>query len=311
MTPKRTKNEGKGHQFGGDWTTRKLEVLAGYLQSYTTALKDKPTAANPFRKAFIDAFAGTGYRDARRDEKAEHPQSLLFPDLAAQEPQELLDGSARLALQTTPPFDRYIFIERSPERCTHLEALKNEFPDQADRIDIQQGDANERIQALCGKSKDWRSHRAVLFLDPYGMQVEWKTIEAIASTKAIDLWLLFPLGIGVNRLLKKSGDIPGSWRQRLNLLLGTEDWYDEFYKIETTPTLFGDDQERVVKATMETIGRYFNRRLGEIFAGVVDEPGVLRNSANNPLYLLCFAVGNERGKDIALRIAKHLLKEVR
>ena len=40
--------------------------------------------------------------------------------------------------------------------------------------------------------KDWSLHRAVLFLDPYGMQVEWATIEAVAKTKAIDLWLLFP-----------------------------------------------------------------------------------------------------------------------
>lgn len=151
----------------------------------------------------------------------------------------------------------------------------------------------------------------MLFLDPYGMQVEWKTIEAIARTKAIDLWLLFPLSIGVNRLLTKSGDIPESWRRRLDLLLGTEDWYEEFYKIETMPTLFGDDNERVIKATMETMGRYFTNRLKSIFAGVAEEPGVLRNSSNNPLYLLCFAVGNERGQDIALRIARHLLKEVR
>jgi hypothetical protein len=35
----------------------------------------------------------------------------------------------------------------------------------------------------------------VLFLDPYGMQVDWTTIEAIARTKAIDLRVLFPLGI--------------------------------------------------------------------------------------------------------------------
>ena len=61
----------------------------------------------------------------------------------------------------------------------------------------------------------------MLFLDPYGMQVEWRTIEAIAKTEAIDLWLLFPLAIGVNRLLTKSGEIPESWRRRLNLLLGT------------------------------------------------------------------------------------------
>ena len=62
---------------------------------------------------------------------------------------------------------------------------------------------------------------------------------------------------------------------------------------------------------METIGRYFNSRLKQIFAGVAEEPGVLRNSANNPLYLLCFGVGSEPGRDIALRIAKHLLKELR
>ena len=292
------------HQFGGEWTTRKLEVLAKYLQSYTTALKQ-----TRFHKLYIDAFAGTGYRDVRRDDEEDSPQSTLFPDLAEPEPQSFLDGSASLALQTEPQFDQYIFIERSPDRCTHLESLKSEFPNLAKNVEIRQGDANAKIQDLC--AKDWRSKRAVLFLDPYGMQVEWKTIEAIAKTKAIDLWLLFPLGIGVNRLLTKSGDIPKSWRRRLNLLLGTEDWHDEFYRVETTPTLFGEDKERVVKAKMETIGRYFNNRLKSIFTGVAKEPGVLRNSANNPLYLLCFAVGNERAKDIALRIAQHLLKEVR
>jgi three-Cys-motif partner protein len=294
----------KEHQFGGDWTTRKLEVLAGYLRSYTTALRN-----TPFRKLYIDAFAGTGYRDAGRGDEEGSPQSALFPDMAEPEPQSFLDGSARLALKTEPRFDQYIFIERSPERCVHLERLKSEFPALAHLVDIQQGDANVKIQELC--ARDWRSTRAVLFLDPYGMQVEWKTIQAIAQTRAIDLWLLFPLGIGVNRLLTKTGDIPESWRRRLNLLLGTEDWYDEFYKVEITPTLFGDDKERVVKATMETIARDFTDRLKEVFAGVAEEPGVLRNSANNPLYLLCFAVGNERGKDIALRIAQHLLKEVR
>lgn len=304
--------DGKAHRFGGGWTSAKLGVLAGYLTSYTTALKDKPTPDRAFKKGYIDAFAGTGYRDVRRDDSAaDSPQSLLFPDLAENEPQELLDGSARLALKTEPRFDSYIFIERSAKRCDELEALKSEFPELADSITVRKGDANSEIQNLCAPSMNWKSHRAVLFLDPYGMQVEWATIEAIANTKAIDLWLLFPLGIGVNRLLTKSGEIPETWRRRLDLLLGTEDWYEEFYKTRTTRDLFGNEQESLVKEKMETIGRFFNDRLKGVFAGVVDEPGVLRNSANNPLYLLCFAVGNERGKEIALRIAKHLLKEMR
>ena len=280
------------------------------MDSYTTALKDKPTADKPFRKAYIDGFAGSGYRDSRHDrDDSGVSQKLLFPDLAGDEPQGLLDGSAKLALKTEPPFDRYIFIEQSAARCKRLEELKREFPDWAADIDIQRGEANEKIQELC--KKDWRSHRAVLFLDPYGMQVEWKTIEAVAKTQAIDLWLLFPLGIGVNRLLTRSGDIPESWKRRQNLLLGTEDWYEEFYRIETAPTLFDSGQERIVKATTKTIGGYFNDRLRQIFAGVAEEPGVLRNSQNNPLYLLCFAVGNNRGKSVALRIAEHLLREIR
>jgi three-Cys-motif partner protein len=296
------KSSGSIHQFGGDWTAQKLEVLSGYLGAYTKVLKHQP-----FRTAYIDAFAGSGTIDAHRDGEPPTPQSLLFPELVAEEPKKLLDGSARIALQTQPRFDKYIFIERRPDRCAELERLKSEFPDLALDIDVRPGEANAQIQALCAKK--WDGRRAVLFLDPYGMQVEWQTIEAVARTKAIDLWILFPLGIGVNRLLTKSGDIPQSWRRRLDLLLGTTDWYDEFYEIETTPTLFGET-ERLVKATMETIGRYFNDRLREIFAGVAEQPGVLRNSSS-PLYLLCFAVSNEKACKPALRIAEHLLKGVR
>jgi len=174
-------------------------------------------------------------------------------------------------------------------------------------IKIHQGDANHVIQELC--RKDWSRHRAVLFLDPYGMQVEWATVERIASTKAIDLWVLFPLGMGVNRLLKKSGEIPPGWRSRLDGLLGTKDWYQEFYRMQSSQTLFGDSEDRVVKASTQVIGRYFNQRLKSVFVDVAEEPRVLRNSRNAPLYLLCFAASNENGAPIALRIANNLLKK--
>src|SRR3990172_216113 len=307
MTRRRATSKGKAHRFGGDWTSAKLEVLAGYLHAYTTSLQDKPTKERAFRKAYIDAFAGTGYRTERQGESTKQA-GLAFPDLAAAAPQDLLDGSARLALKNDPRFDRYLFIERSADRCQQLERLKTEFPSLADDISVHQGDANEEIRSLC--AKEWSSNRAVLFLDPYGMQVEWGTIEAIAKTKAIDLWLLFPLGIGVNRLLPQSRDIPDAWRRRLDLLLGTSDWYDQFYQVETQRLLFGNDEERVVKASIETIGKDFNDRLKTVFAAVAEQPGVLRNSANCPLYLLCFAVGNLAGAPIALRIANHLLKKV-
>ncbi len=80
-----------------------IEQLAAYLRSYTLALKDKSSARRPFRKAYIDAFAGTGYRDVQRDVETSS-QDLLLPDLADIEPQQLLEGSARLALHTEPKF---------------------------------------------------------------------------------------------------------------------------------------------------------------------------------------------------------------
>jgi len=262
---------GREHRFGGSWTNTKLEVLRKYLQAYSTLMKNQG-----FDKWYIDAFAGTGYRTLRSvTENSGNSGKLLFPDLAAEEPQRLLDGSARLALSVNPKFDHYVFIERSASRCAELTQLRSEQQHLGLSIEIRQGDANEEVRKLC--SGGWRFRRAVLFLDPYGMEVEWSTIEAIAQTQAIDLWLLFPLGMGVQRLPKRSGQIPESWRRRLNVLLGTEDWYEEFYRVEVAPTLFGDDDHRLVKASADTIGRYFNRRLQSVFSGVAEEPGVVKS----------------------------------
>lgn len=300
MTWRKTSASGPAHRFGGDWTARKLEILRRYLIAYSIALKKQP-----FKTAYIDAFAGTGYRTPGR---AGEERDLLFPDLADEAPQELLEGSARLALEVEPRFDRYIFIEKDLDRCEQLEELKKEFPHLAPGIKVQPGEANETLQKLCGKN--WRNHRAVLFLDPYGMQVEWATIERVAATKAIDLWLLFPLGIGLNRLLPRSGEVPAGWRNRIDRFLGSDDWFHAFYRVETQKNLFGEEETTVVEAGVETIGTYFVDRLKSIFPGVAPKPKILMNSTNCPLYLFCFAVSNPnpRAREIALDIANHILK---
>jgi three-Cys-motif partner protein len=295
------------HVFGGPWTEQKLAILGEYLSRYSTALKNQK-----FKKGYIDAFAGTGYREntatakAEQSEHREVAQSTLPEMTDSPEPLErFLDGSARVALQCDPEFDRYVFIEKSTARCQELKRLKIQFPNKAGRIFIKRGDAIDEIQSMC--KKDWAKHRAVLFLDPYGMQVQWKTIEAIANTRAVDLWVLFPLG-GVNRMLTQSGEIPPEWRNRLDELLGTTDWHEHFYQIEETSSLFNERIERVVKARIEVISEYFLARLRSCFAGVAPNPMVLRNSKNSPLYLFCFAAGNPNGSRVALKIASHVLK---
>ncbi len=284
--------------FGGDWTEEKLDMLQQYLVAYQKALKSQP-----FELAYIDAFAGSGYREQR--EKPEAPP--LFPELMEDESQAFLDGSARLALQTHPPFDRYVFIERSQKRFAELERLKAEFPPIAERIEVRQEDCNEALKNIC-ETWNWRGRRAVLFMDPFGMQVDWETVEAVAGTRAVDVWILFPLGIGVNRLLTRSGEIRGSWRKRLDKLFGTPDWFDEFYREELAQPLLNNEKRPRKVADFATIARFYNDRLRSVFAEVADNPKMLYNSRGNPLFLLCFAASNPRGAPIAMRIAQHILR---
>ena len=155
---------------------------------------------------------------------------------------------------------------------------------------------------------NWTYNRTVFFLDPYGMEVDWSTITAIARTNAADLWLLFPLGIGVTRLLTKQRPPKGAWANRLSVIFGTEDWKEIFYPKQTIATLFGEIVMRRREANWDKIREYFVNRLKQVFVEVANNPLVLRNSKNVPLFLLCFAASNPRKAKLAVEIAQNILK---
>lgn len=292
--------------FGGDWTERKLDALDQYLRAYANMLKKRD-----FNRIYIDAFAGTGYREQKVP--AEDALPDIFADeleeLGQPEPQRFLDGSARIALRVAPPFHRFVFIESAKEKVAELENLKAEFPSLATSIDIRPGDANVTIRDLCEKW-DKRGTRGVLFLDPFGMQAEWSTIKAIAATECIDTWILFPFS--TNRLMTKSPDgIPLGWRARLDKLFGTKEWEQQFYTERTHVDMFdGDTTVIEKKLTLAGLGAYYHERLRKVFPCVAPDAPVLRSAGNRPLFQLFFAAGNAKGGAIALKIAGHILKKI-
>jgi three-Cys-motif partner protein len=285
------------HHFGGSWTDEKLERLARYLTAYTTALKNQR-----FQKIYIDAFAGTGFRQP--DEQSAQMQLDLV------ELKELAKGSAATALEIDPPFDSFVFIEKHRTRFQELQKLADIYPTKRDTMTFLQADANSTLARICAET-DWRRNRAVLFLDPYGTQVEWKTLEKVAATKSIDTWILFPVGMGVDRLLPNDGEVPAAWRSVLDRMLGTGDWHTAFYSAAQLQgdLLDGPTQGVVKLASPTVIERYFLDRLRSIFAGVGSRGLPLRNSRGYLMYLLCFACGSPRGARIATSIANYLLKE--
>ena len=286
------------HQFGGDWTEKKLTKVKKYLPAYTTALKN-----TPFKLLYIDAFAGTGYRTNKSDASTVR-QLLEFPEV-----DDLAKGSARLALEVDPAFDQFVFIEKNRQKLARLKEMVAEYPHRADRVEFRLADANHAICDLC-RETNWRQWRAVVFLDPYGTQVDWTTIQAIAATMSIDLWYLFPTGMGLGRMLTKAGKIDPAWQKRIDRLLGTRDWREAFYQARDEPDLFSEHREIQHRTFDENRAvEFILERMRRIFAGVGSTALPLRNSKGTCMYHLVFACGNPRGKPVALRMAEHILKD--
>jgi three-Cys-motif partner protein len=281
--------------FGGPWTERKLSVVRRYLDTYARALKSQP-----FKRVYIDAFAGTGDRTEKRRESL---PLFELPELDA-----VTKGSARLALEVDPPFDDYVLIERVVGRASELTALVEAYPDR--QITIVNADANQAIADFC-RTTNWRKTRGVVFLDPYGLQVAWDTLVAISSTKALDVWILFPTGIGLNRLLTKDGNIPSEWQDVLDRFLGTAEWRDAFYKLEEVTDLFGAvDCRRVKDVDAKKFETFLLDRLRSIFPVVMGSGVPLTNSKGQTMYLLLFASANPspKVKSLALKLAEWAAK---
>ncbi len=71
--------------------------------------------------------------------------------------------------------------------------------------------------------------------------------------------------------------------------------------------MFGEEKNVIKDADFTKIIDFFVGRLKTIFAGVAENPKLLRNSKNNPIYLLCFASGNPKGARTAIKIAQDIL----
>lgn len=297
------------NSFGGPWTESKLEILKRYLDAYTTVLKK-----TPFALVYCDAFAGTGTVDLNPPGAAQRlAQSLLKlseEDQAAVLAAHVIKGSARVALEVTDrPFDRFIFIERDPTFAQELGELKQEFTNRD--IQIERSDANLYLQQWCESQNQqfgvpWRNQRAVVFLDPFATEVDWQTVESIAATQSVDLWILFPIS-ALTRLLPSEREPDESYAHNLDRVYGGPEWR-RLYQTKIVRTLIGSEHTQMVRDEQRAIVEVYLDKLRTVFPAVAPSPKWFYNSRNSPLFAFMFVSANQgKGGKIALRIANHLL----
>ncbi|MFC4840478.1 three-Cys-motif partner protein TcmP [Bradyrhizobium sp. GCM10023182] len=282
------------HEFGGQHTELKLSIVEGYLKAFTTALR--PHFQHLW---YVDAFAGTGSRTVRTERRGAD-----LVEMPVEEAIERRRGSAQIALDVQPTFDFLVFIEKNTNYISALNDLVAKNLQR--RIVIAEEDANAALKRLISNNS-WRDKRAVVFLDPYGMEVEWSTLQALASTQAIDVWFLFPLAGLFRQATRKLTDIDDHKRAALTRMFGSNSWEAELYP-DGDPDMFGMLPERRRDLDPKGLERYVQARLSELFGAVLN-PLALPIDRSPQMFSLFLCISNRTPEAIGLakRIGNHLL----
>lgn len=278
------------NNFGGNWTENKIEILVEYAQAYLTIM-NKYAKKNNWKLLYFDGFAGSGFIKKGKDEN-----------------QKIIVGAAKriLEIENPIPFDLYYFVEKETENANKLlQTTKEAFSDK--RIYIVNTDCNEKIETMSKflKTEKGKKYKVLAYIDPCGMQLNWKSLVSLQEL-SVDVWILVPTGMGVNRLLLKNGRISDAWIERLEIFLGMEkqEILDYFYNEKTVPTLFGDEivitkEDKAIEKSAEL----YKERLNKLFK-FVSNPYVLKNKSNSTMFHFLMASNNPTAVKIANEITK-------
>lgn len=168
-------DDGLNTREAGSWVKDKLAILENYYPAFGMACRKWR------RWHYVDPFAGSGVNWIRGTD-------------------ELVWGSALIALQTVPEFSKCLLMELGRPQVRALEARARSF---GSRAVVHQGDFNVDLLPLMEREIDRRAP-CLCLLDPEGMEVHWPTIEALAAFRTgryrVELLILFQVD-GLSRVM--------------------------------------------------------------------------------------------------------------
>lgn len=268
--------------WGGDWTKKKIEILVEYASAYLKIMNKHPY----WKLLYFDGFAGNGIIVSENETNF-----------------EITIGAARRILETNAPrpFDHYYFVEKDRTNASLLKAnTKDIFPHK--KILIVNEDCNSKLKELSNflHTPKGKKFKVLAYIDPYGMQLEWASLVELSGV-GVDIWILTPTGMGINRLLIRKGQIPDAWLKRLVKFLGLqeEEIIKYFYKEEIDYTLFGEETHIIKEdEAIQKAGELYQSRLKTIFK-FVSEPYILKSRQENIMYHMFLASNNLTAVKIA------------
>lgn len=279
------------NKFGGIWTYQKIMILEKYAKAYLEIMKDRPY----WKLIYFDGFAGSG------DIEVDGPMD-----------EKIIHGAAKRIVSIQEPrlLDIYYFVELNKakaERLTKsLELVKKSG------VYVVSEDCNKKLRDLSIflKSKG-KSYKALAFVDPCGMEVNWDSIECLKELP-VDLWILVSTGLGPNRMLTRSGVISEAWFNKLEKFFGIprDLILKTFYTETEYVNLFGEKSVQINKnpRAIAKIKELYTKKIKEVF-NFVSNPFELENSTHCIMYHFFLASNNQTAVNIANQIIKKLKDE--
>ncbi|MBQ5655540.1 MAG: three-Cys-motif partner protein TcmP, partial [Bacteroidaceae bacterium] len=258
---------------------------------------------NKWKLVYFDGFAGSGSRNEGMKETSSDLLQELFRDYSLDEQElETYKGAAERVLSISQRgFDFYYFVDKDIESSLKLHELLAPFENDKTLV-YRNSDANKQIEMLANAMHNDNGLAALVLLDPFGMQVDWKSIELLKGTRT-DLWILIPTGVIVNRLLDRRCELTHA--EKLTTFFGKDENFlkDYFYTKKRIDTLFGETEViEKVKKPIEKIAELYIEQLKTIFDYVTEKPLVLYNTRNIPIFHFACASNNQTAIKIASQI---------
>ena len=270
----------------GSWGEKKLTALEDYLSFYTGVLKNEP-----FELVYIDAFAGAPDAKFRDADNSVEELPLEVDEVIVAHRKNYIASSPLRALKFKKFFKRFYFFDKDEIRVKTL----NDVCDAHKNVTVARGDCNDLIRDLAPKIER-HNVKGVTFLDPYGLQVKWKTLQALASTGKMEVIVNLPIGMAINRLTPVCwNDFVDSHHKPLNEVFGTNGWFKQIYS-QGGEDFDGRTTFEKKPNSPDLLLKFYLDRLEKLF-GYVADPLLIKGDTGIHLYYLIWAGPKKKGKD--------------
>ena len=275
----------------GRWTEDKIRAVEMYAKAYAVIFAAE--AQRYLHPIYIDAFSGSGLKESK-------------------ETGNKIEGSPLRVLSIEPRFQEYHFIDADPERIAILKNEVRKYESQIGQklpVEFYVNEANQLLQEKllpAVRYEDYR--RALLFLDPYGLNVQWSVMELAGRMQTIDVILNFSIqALNRNFFPPTRRGLTQKQKAKLDVIWGNG-WEDDLYAPSPQEDLFLEEEHEKIPYG-EVVNKFGERLVARAGFSFSSNPMLFKADRNQPLYYLLLASNNPTAKKIMDGIVTRVRQE--